>query len=351
MTSTNKALMVSEALKTASLYRNTYVFGGYIRDVLLHGNSVEELHDLDLFFQCGRDINSFENIFSIFHELVEKDYEGDKEKYGDTRKVIKFTYKNTHGGGNLTIDCVYPLMDYQQDDAKPIDIEHLDFDINAMYQKLDANQCTIELVGGMNNMCRTQPLPLTRIISRIRAKSFSSISSPFHLARGNGRLYKASACGKAMKLLLRANNLVKRGWKQDGITKTGKTPTKTYWHVHKMVDGKIEFEGDAAAELWRGKETWISGEKTCTICKEEFGKEDIVFIPPCGHKTHVCCADYIKDPESGTSFREETGIVGWFAKQRTNCIRSMDDMYTELEQILKCPMCNEDIFESVVWSR
>ena len=101
MTSTNKALMVSEALKTASLYRNTYVFGGYIRDVLIHGNSVEELHDLDLFFQCGRDINSFENIFSIFHELVEKDYEGDKERYGDTRKVIKFTYKNTHGGGNL----------------------------------------------------------------------------------------------------------------------------------------------------------------------------------------------------------------------------------------------------------
>ena len=344
MTSTNKALMISEALKTASLYRNTYVFGGYIRDILINGNSVEELNDLDLFFQCCGDINSFENIFSIFHELVKKDKECDKEKYGDTRKVIKFTYKNTHGGDNLNIDCVYPLMDYQEHDAKPVDIENLDFDINAMYQKLDSNQSTIEIVGGMNNMCRTQPLPLQRIISRIRAKSFSSIYSPFDLARGYGRLYKASACGKAIKLLLRANNLVKRGWKQDGITKNGENPTKTYWHIHKMVDGKIDFQGHTAEELWKEK-SWISGEKTCTICKEEFGKEDIVFIPPCGHKTHVCCADYTKDPaDSRTSFREETGIVGWFAKQKTNCIRSVDDMYTELEQILKCPVCNEDIF-------
>ena len=62
--------MFDKVIKLASKYPNTFVFGGYVRDVMLSGLDISEIKDLDLFFQKEKDVWNFLETIRIFLSLI-----------------------------------------------------------------------------------------------------------------------------------------------------------------------------------------------------------------------------------------------------------------------------------------
>ena len=102
--------MYEKAITLASKYPNTYVFGGYVRDVIIGGKDEKYLKDLDLFFQKETDVDDFIMTLSIFFKLKDEIslrgecYTAYLDNENDVRTCTFIDDKKQ----SFNIDCVFP---------------------------------------------------------------------------------------------------------------------------------------------------------------------------------------------------------------------------------------------------
>ena len=322
--------LVEKSLQLASKWPDTTVFGGYVRDFVL-GDSKTQLHDLDIHFKTFCNMRSFVDILNIFTEVEEVILPDTKNKYDEKgTKTFNITCKTT--GDKLKIDVVFPLPSSTINRNIPIDIGYLDFDVNGSYLSQGNDHC-----GVFNTITALPMLSISHIMERVKNKQFSCVNSPFILATGRNDLErKKSEIGKAIKLVYRAENMVKKGWVQDGLSVVGKIKAvNPYWHVScwaETKDKKLVCYPVDSDPVWKKVKDRIYDQKTCCLCHADYKIGETILVPPCGHTAHIaCCEQYAPD-------RNETGIVGWFANQnRKLCIENH-------REALQCPTCKNPIF-------
>lgn len=323
---------VDKILKTASRWPSTTVFGGYVRDVVLGGSSTDQLHDLDIHFQRFSNMRGFIDFLNIWCLVEEVAVPEPKSKYDEkgTRTFIM-----SSSGIKLKVDIVFPLPTSTMRNNVPIDIGHLDFDVNGAYLSQS------DQIGVFNAITALPMLSITHLIERINNKQFSCVNSPFILATGkNDFERKKSEIGKAIKLVYRAEKMVKKGWVQDGLSVVSKVkPINPYWHVSCWAETKnkklVCYPVDSDPALKQIRER-VYGQTTCCLCHSEYKAGETILVPPCGHTAHIACCD--TEENRNETDRIGTGIVGWFANQ---CNKLCMENHREA---LQCPTCSRPIF-------
>ncbi len=322
--------IVDKTIALAGKWKGTTVFGGYIRDIVIGQGTLEtQLYDLDLHFSRYSNMASFVDFLGIFYIMELLDNTSNKYEESMTRSYM---VKCQHTKAHLKIDCCCPVSITEKQEV-PISISRMDFDVNCVYTKLE---------GGIANcvMC-VPPLNYFHIAERIKSGRFSCVNTPRMLASGKNIIEKTkSEIGKAIKLVYRAEKMVKRGWNQDGLAAVGQLPPiMPYWHVSqwfKTPEDELVCLPVHTDPVWESRKHIVYETKRCALCHGDFEQGHSVLIPPCGHAVHVACSDYDEEPADTT--RMDSGIVGWFAKQ-------MKKVGTDsCGDILGCPTCRVSIF-------
>ena len=332
--------MFEKALVLASKFPNTFVFGGYVRDVMLGGKCESGPKDLDLFFQKEKDVSSFIDIVSIFFPLVERTIERGTKNNGylnNDNDVITCKFSDDENN-HFIIDCVFPNQyNNPMYEKEPILYENVDMDVNMFFLKLSETKNQLQI-------CNTPPyrlgeseinkeLSFIKTLKSIHRSRFKVLNTPQQLAKSPRQHYQECfpdlnvVRKKAIKLVLRAEKMVLRGWTQENEDAGSRT-----WHVVKFRD----LNKTCANPRWSNAAEIITTETRCSICHDEYHPDQTVFVGPCGHTYHVCCSDY---GEANSSVcREDSGIVGWIKAQirRTLEVETGDDM--------RCLLCKRNFF-------
>ena len=334
--------MVQQAILVTSKAKcKTAVFGGYVRDILIGSDSPDQLNDLDIFIESTHETKRVIELLSIFWERVKKQ-KMKQNHYGATRTLTKCEFKSGHA--HLSIDFVSFTNETNETSDVPFNplcLQRLDFDVNTLF-------CPIK--DGIHSIQVAHPkLNLIKVLERIKEKKFVTMSSPSEYPIGDGTIH-----GNAVRLVLRAEKMVLRGWTQDADTgnRPGtKKPGKT-WFISRWAEMPgFSSTGDTGLMIpnilnnkcWDSNRDRIFSTTQCGICLEDFKAGQTVFVGPCGHPYHPCCADYSADDTvlaSTTSVKRDrtnSGIVGCFVTgARTKRPTAQPS----------CPMCNANIFIS-----
>ena len=323
--------LVEKCIKLAGKWRGSTVFGGYVRDILLGQGTLEtQLVDLDLHFSKWANLESFAEFLGIFVNLELVTSSSDKYEDSMTKTFIATCLQT---GNQLKMDCSCPCS-ASLSEPEPVRMSGLDFDVNSVFMTIEP---------GLSNSIKALPMiSIVHVIERIKNGRFSCANTPKELSCGKNIVEKKkSEISKAIKIVLRAEKMVKRGWVQDGVSAVAQLdPVMPYWHVTQWFKPEnrelmcLPVETDVA---WANKKHIVYDNKRCCLCHGDFEPGHTVMIPPCGHAVHVACSDY--DPEAGAGIqRQESGIVGWFAKQRSKVCGDSN------ARCLDCPTCKTSIF-------
>tara|TARA_X000001036_G_scaffold439945_1_gene493238 strand:+ start:2429 stop:3463 length:1035 start_codon:yes stop_codon:yes gene_type:complete len=335
----NSENIASKIIPLASKWFGTTIFGGYVRDIIVGSNKNIDtnLRDLDIHFRNGSNMNSFVEFLKIFYEVVPIPLQA-QSRY-ENKKNRAYNVVCPHTNKVLKIDCVCPKV-ANSNDILPLSVEKLDFEVNGLF--IETNNNTPRSINTVPGLC------LIDVINRIQAGRFSCLNFPRDLASGTTeKEKKLSEINKAIKLLLRAEKMVKRGWIQD--LDAEKTKNVRYWHISKWKLIKTEDETQNRLSCypveddkdWENIRTRILDQKTCSLCQNEFSEGHTVLIPPCGHAVHVACSDCGCGNDEEKYGREKTGIVGWFATKRRKLFEGINDVR---HSCLECPTCSKEIF-------
>ena len=343
--------MYEKAITLASKFPNTYVFGGYVRDVIIGGKDEKYIKDLDLFFQKETDVDDFIMTLSIFFKLKDEIalrgecYTAYLDNENDVRTCTFVDDKKQ----SFNIDCVFPNHTNDPRLVKePISLEHIDMDVNMFYLKLQ-DSCGIQMCRGphhkifkQKSICLALNTPVfwTKTIRGIYDNQFTVLNTPRQLAEAHRKaliyasIYKNYVSNtrdfnnerkKACKLILRAEKMVSRGW-----TQTTLEDDKTEWLVVKF--NKIQELFDK--KHWESLKEIIQSETKCSICHSDYKPEDSVFLSPCGHTFHVCCE------KSNTI----TGLIGWINQMVRNSVELRKKNLPDQGKEMCCMICSKPFF-------
>jgi len=339
--------MFDKVIKLASKYPNTFVFGGYVRDVMLSGLDISEIKDLDLFFQKEKDVWNFLETIRIFCPLATFEMFRDTKRNGylnNQSDVINCVF--TENSKNYKIDCVFrntPHDSHNHEDIIiPVSYENGDMDVNMFFLKFDGNgneslhicpppKKELSIISDIEG----KTLSFEKTLRAIREKKFRILNTPQDLAKCDLRPRYSQINViriKGIKLLARADKMVKRGWIQENVKNNSRQ-----WHIIKFENIKNSCDKGP----WSEVSHIVKTENKCCICQGEYEDHHNVLMSPCGHTCHVFCSDYYKEKDD---IRENTGFVGWIntAIDRTAETRRMN--LPIVERHMSCLLCNHPIF-------
>tara|TARA_X000001036_G_scaffold439894_1_gene492926 strand:- start:3572 stop:4600 length:1029 start_codon:yes stop_codon:yes gene_type:complete len=342
--------MFDKALELASKYPDTFVFGGYVRDVMIGGLDESYVKDLDLFFQKERDVWSFIEIFSIFFNNLESNINRATKKNGylnNDNDVISCVFINENK--KFYIDCVFPNIyeiQINQQIKEPVSYRNADMDVNMFFLKLDGNKSQMQICSlphnynpaSSTNNHNKRELFFIKTLGAIHQSRFNILNTPDQLALNNRQKTWPdinTVRGKAIKLLWRAEKMVSRGWTQENENAAGRK-----WYVVKF--GNLEISCDKGS--WLDVREIVLSETKCSICYVDYEKDHKILVGPCGHTCHVFCSDYSAEKGSEKGKREDTGFAGWIKTgiTRSKELRSMNLPYAPT--CMSCLMCKRSIF-------
>ena len=339
--------MFDKVIKLASKYPNTFVFGGYVRDVMLSGLDESKIKDLDLFFQKEKDVWNFIETISIFCPLIATQIHRGTKRNGylnNESDVISCVF--TDNSKNYNIDCVFPNTFHgshnRQDTIEPVSYENGDMDVNMFFLKLDGNKSQLQICSPPEEELSINPdigskaeLFFIKTLRAIQHKKFRILNTPQDLPKCDLRPRYSQINViriKGIKLLARADKMVKRGWTQENVKNN-----RRQWHVIKFENIKNSCDKGP----WSDVAHIVKTENKCCICQGEYEDHHNVLMSPCGHTCHVFCSDYCTEKDE---IRENTGFAGWIkaAIKRSAETRRMN--LPIVERHMSCLLCNHPIF-------
>lgn len=256
------------------------VFGGYVRDILAGGPS--EVKDLDCRIdpeKCG-----------VFMNFVSLDYD----------VTINVTGANYRSMGVVSYSLRPKGL---RDDASVFKMDVLlchsnkwsgypgDFDVNQLVKNNNGTYVRpLVSLGLLHAMCR-----FDTIVERCVARKFALISLPSNVFLD------------ILTLLIRANDMVHRGWIMDDMYLGRRSWIINKWSV--ICDDtegvRTKYSESAIAAL--------KCQSECSLCQEAFGPDDVVINTCCNHNFHWTCS------------QENSGLLYWY----------------RLKQSFLCPYCRQ----------
>jgi hypothetical protein len=235
----------SRLVGAALTFKNTYVFGGYVRDVVLR-NCPQDLNDIDITFHEEQSMNHFIDIVrSMFPGTAMKIH---TSKYGPMSVLCTLRVACKHSGEDVRVDCVLR--------SSP---QNPDFSCNSLKLTCDGD---IQL-WCPESICQLHTVQQIQAALRdIVAKRFMAFQ--IHASRGKG--YQK----QLLKTLDRAGNLLDRGWTMYPAPKGAclYQSVKTIPEPSPMVTEQINDK--------------------CNICFGEWGDSRVV-LTGCSHLFHAAC--------------------------------------------------------------
>lgn len=223
---------------TALTYKDAYVFGGFVRDVVLRG---EPAKDVDVTFANPDSMDHFVDVVrSMFPETT---LSTRVSRYGALDVVS--TLKVVSQSEKMSVDCVIRTME-----------QNPDFTCNSLRVSADGN-LSLWCPGGTSSFRRLRELQTG--LDDVRAKRFKAYSVP---PSHKGKRYNRSC----VKTIQRAMKMVDRGWEMYGGTRIG------------FVDRLVREATGVTMEQFQDK---------CSICHGEWS--DPAIVCECGHAFHVEC--------------------------------------------------------------
>jgi hypothetical protein len=223
---------------TALTYRDAYLFGGFVRDVVLRGAPAR---DVDVTFTNPDSLDHYVDVVrSMFPGTTTSTR---SSRYGACNVVTTLHVRDD--ASEITVDCVLRTRE-----------QCPDFTCNSLKLTSDGD---LSLWCPKSTCSFHKVRELQRGLDDVRAKRFAAFRIP---SSYKGRRYN-KACSKSIQ---RALKMVERGWTMYGGTRVG------------------------TVEVVRSSATGITAEQLndkCSICHDAWN--DTVVVGECGHVFHAKC--------------------------------------------------------------
>jgi hypothetical protein len=277
---------------------NGTIFGGYVRDKLAN---ITSHRDIDCRIEKIQ-IQQLLNILIVGNHVVEN-IVGENYRRMDVLSYTIAPKRNPNQPFKLDVLCASEAKWAQYP---------CDFDVNMLVESNESIYIRQHIFSALWSI----PNKINHILQRCRTKHFALISFPHDNFED------------IWIFLLRAKDLVERGWTMDD----------TYLGSGSWIFGKWgKIQNSAQILRSHANENHINAmlsQNMCSICHEKFSDDDLVINTCCNHNFHWECNNTSPSHTQNPNTNEATGLGHWF----------------KIKKCYQCPVCRQDAIKHLTLS-